>query len=93
MKIVVVTETHIHADFLYGTRELAAATGATGYVSGEGGTDWQYGFEAERLNDNDEITLGDITVKALHTPGHTPEHLSFSITDGVRRHPGIPALR
>ncbi len=83
MKIAAVTETHIHADFLSGTRELAAATGATAYVSGEGGTDWQYGFEAERLNDNDEITLGNITVKALHTPGHTPEHLSFLITDGA----------
>ena len=83
MTIVAVTETHIHADFLSGTRELAAATGATAYVSGEGGADWQYGFEAERLNDNDSITLGNITVKALHTPGHTPEHLSFLITDGA----------
>ncbi|MCB5275302.1 putative polyketide biosynthesis zinc-dependent hydrolase BaeB [Arthrobacter sp. SO5] len=83
MKIVAVTETHIHADFLSGTRELAAATGAAAYVSGEGGTDWQYGFAAERLNDDDEITLGNITVKAVHTPGHTPEHLSFLITDGA----------
>ncbi|POH72463.1 MBL fold metallo-hydrolase [Arthrobacter glacialis] len=83
MKIVAVTETHIHADFLSGSRELAAATGATLYVSGEGGTDWQYRFEAERLVDQDEITLGNITVKALHTPGHTPEHLSFLITDGA----------
>jgi hydroxyacylglutathione hydrolase len=83
MKIVAVTETHIHADFLSGTRELAAATGATAYVSGEGGTDWQYRFEAERLVDQDEITLGNITVRALHTPGHTPEHLSFLITDGA----------
>lgn len=83
MTIVAVTETHIHADFLSGTRELAAATGAIAYVSGEGGTDWQYGFEAERLLDNDEITLGNIAVKALHTPGHTPEHLSFLITDGA----------
>ncbi|XAS65652.1 MBL fold metallo-hydrolase [Micrococcaceae bacterium Sec5.8] len=83
MKIVAVTETHIHADYLSGTRELAAATGATAYVSGEGGADWQYGFEAQRLNDNDVITLGNITLKALHTPGHTPEHLSFLVTDGA----------
>ncbi|MHA7304911.1 MBL fold metallo-hydrolase [Arthrobacter sp. TMN-49] len=83
MKIVAVTETHIHADFLSGTRELAAATGATSYVSGEGGVDWQYEFQAERLTNNDEITLGNITIKALHTPGHTPEHLSFLITDGA----------
>ncbi len=83
MKIVAVTETHIHADYLSGTRELAAATDAAIYVSGEGGTDWQYGFEAERLFDQSTITLGNITVKALHTPGHTPEHLSFLITDGA----------
>lgn len=83
MKITAVTETHIHADYLSGTRELAAATGATMYVSGEGGPDWQYGFEAERLHDGEKITLGNITIEALHTPGHTPEHLSFLITDGA----------
>jgi len=83
MKIVAVAETHIHADFLSGTRELGAATGASLYVSGEGGTDWQYGYDAERLNNGDVVTLGNITVKALHTPGHTPEHLSFLITDGA----------
>ncbi|MGG5172334.1 MBL fold metallo-hydrolase [Pseudarthrobacter sp. J1738] len=89
MKITAVTETHIHADFLSGTRELAAATGATAYVSGEGGVDWQYGFEAERLNNDDEIPLGNIIIKAVHTPGHTPEHLSFLVTDGAfANHPG-----
>ncbi|MGB9035191.1 MAG: MBL fold metallo-hydrolase [Paeniglutamicibacter sp.] len=83
MKIVAVTETHIHADYLSGTRELAAATGAKIFVSDEGGTDWQYEFEAERLLDQSAITLGNITVTALHTPGHTPEHLSFLVTDGA----------
>ena len=83
MKIVAVTETHIHADYLSGSRELAEATGATLYVSGEGGKDWQYGFEGERLHDRDTITLGNITVEARHTPGHTPEHLSFLVTDGA----------
>ncbi|HAY43633.1 MAG TPA: MBL fold metallo-hydrolase [Micrococcaceae bacterium] len=83
MKIVAVTETHIHADYLSGTRELAAATDATIYVSGEGGADWQYEFEGERLFDQDAITLGNISLKALHTPGHTPEHLSFLVTDGA----------
>jgi hydroxyacylglutathione hydrolase len=83
MKIVAVAETHIHADYLSGTRELAAATGAGIYVSGEGGTDWQYGFDAERLHDGDTISIGNITVQALHTPGHTPEHLSFLVTDGA----------
>src|SRR5699024_11268249 len=74
-------ETHVHADFLSGTRELAAATGATAYVSGEGGQDWQYSFPATHLHDGDEITLGNITIRARHTPGHTPEHLSFEVTD------------
>lgn len=83
MRITAVTETHVHADFLSGTRELAAATGAHAYVSGEGGHDWQYGFEANRLYDGDEIRLGNITVGARHTPGHTPEHLSFLVTDGA----------
>ena len=83
MRIVAVTETHIHADYLSGTRELAAATGAVTYVSGEGGEDWQYDFDAERLLDGDAITIGNITVQARHTPGHTPEHLSFLITDGA----------
>ena len=83
MKITAVTETHIHADYLSGTRELAAATDAEIYVSGAGGPDWQYEFEAERLFDQSTITLGNITVTALHTPGHTPEHLSFLVTDGA----------
>ena len=63
MRITKVAETHIHADFLSGTRELAAATGATAYVSGEGGDDWQYGFEAQRLRDGDRMELGRITVE------------------------------
>ena len=83
MTITHVTETHIHADFLSGTRELAARTGAQIHVSGEGGEDWTYGFEGNLLHDGDVITLGNITVTAQHTPGHTPEHLSYLITDGA----------
>lgn len=87
MTITAVTETHIHADYLSGTRELASRTGATMYVSHEGGPDWTYGeaFDgAVRMRDGHEITLGNIIVKAVHTPGHTPEHLSFLITDGAQ---------
>src|SRR5690625_1126579 len=87
MRIVGVTETHIHADYLSGTRELAAATGATMYVSDEGGPDWTYGElfdDAVRMKDRHRITLGNITVEAVHTPGHTPEHMSFLITDGAQ---------
>ncbi|WP_150460337.1 MBL fold metallo-hydrolase [Nesterenkonia ebinurensis] len=83
MKIVAVTETHIHADYLSGTRELAAATGAEVYVSGEGDEEWQYGFRGHRLHDGDVISIGNISIKARHTAGHTPEHLIFEITDGA----------
>lgn len=83
MRITAVAETHIHADYLSGTRELAAATGADAYVSGEGGEDWQYGFDAKRLNHGDVISLGNIRLEARHTPGHTPEHLVFLVTDGA----------
>lgn len=83
MRVVAVTETHIHADYLSGTREVAEATGATMYVSGEGGQDWQYGFDAERLYDGDVISIGNIRIQARHTPGHTPEHLVLLVTDGA----------
>src|SRR5690606_16350788 len=86
MRIVAVTETHIHADYPSGTRELAAETGAQVYVSDEGGPDWTYGTSfdgAVRMKDGHEITLGNITVRGVHTPGHTPEHMSFLVTDGA----------
>ena len=86
MTITAVTETHIHADYLSGTRELAARTGATMHVSDEGGPDWTYGSgfaDAVRMKDGHEIRIGNITVTAVHTPGHTPEHLSFLVTDGA----------
>lgn len=87
MTITAVTETHIHADYLSGSRELAARTGAALLVSDEGGPDWTYGpaFDgATRMRDGHEIRLGNITVTAVHTPGHTPEHLSFLVTDGAQ---------
>ncbi|TSI19424.1 MBL fold metallo-hydrolase [Brevibacterium aurantiacum] len=81
LRITHVTETHIHADFLSGTRELADSTGAIAHLSGEGGADWQYGYEGERLADGDTITVGKLMLRVVHTPGHTPEHLSFLLTD------------
>lgn len=85
LKITHVTETHIHADFVSGARELAAATKAQLLLSGEGGTDWQYGFAessgARVLHDGDKFAVGRLTFDVMHTPGHTPEHLSFVLTD------------
>lgn len=83
MTIESVTETHIHADFLSGARELAEATGATLYLSDEGDENWKYGFGDVKLHDGDEIKVGNLVLKAVHTPGHTPEHLSFLLTDGA----------
>jgi hydroxyacylglutathione hydrolase len=87
VRITHVTETHIHADFVSGARELANRTGAALLLSGEGGEDWQYAFAAEDgatlLHDGDEFRVGNIRIEAMHTPGHTPEHLSFIVTDGA----------
>ncbi len=85
LRITHVTETHIHADFVSGSRELAARTGARLLLSAEGGRDWQYAFAdddgAVLLHDGDVFMVGNIRIEALHTPGHTPEHLSFLVTD------------
>lgn len=81
MKITHVAETHIHADFLTGSRELAALTGAKLYLSDEGGPDWQYQFPHEGLKDGDVIKVGNLKIEVLHTPGHTPESISFLLTD------------
>ena len=85
VRITHVTETHIHADFVSGSRELAARAGARLSLSDEGGIDWKYAFAREAgatlLRDGASFMVGNIRVDVLHTPGHTPEHLSFVITD------------
>jgi hydroxyacylglutathione hydrolase len=87
VRVTHVTETHIHADFVSGSRELAARAGAQLLLSDEGGDDWRYGFatasDARLLHDGDVIDVGNIRLDVLHTPGHTPEHISFLITDGA----------
>ncbi|MBS1719869.1 MAG: MBL fold metallo-hydrolase [Armatimonadetes bacterium] len=85
LRITAVTETHIHADFLSGSRELSAATGATMYLSDEGDDLWKYAFaddpKAVLMKDGFVIQVGNLSLKAIHTPGHTPEHMSFLLTD------------
>jgi hydroxyacylglutathione hydrolase len=87
LRIVAVTETHIHADYLSGSRELAKRTGAKLHLSDCGDADWKYAFAKEDggrlLKDGDEIVVGNVKVRAMHTPGHTPEHLSFLVIDGA----------
>ena len=85
VRITHLTETHIHADYVSGTRELAARTGAAVYLSDEGDVDWKYSFAradgARLLHDGDTFEVGNIVIDAVHTPGHTPEHMSFLVTD------------
>ncbi len=85
VRIAHVTETHIHADFLSGSRELARRTGATLHLSDEGDAEWKYQFveESRPIRNGDRIPVGSVLVDAVHTPGHTPEHLTFVITDGA----------
>lgn len=85
LRITHITETHIHADFVSGARELAERTGGRLYLSAEGGENWQYAWAGEAdavlLRDGDSFKVGNVKIDVLHTPGHTPEHLSFVVTD------------
>jgi hydroxyacylglutathione hydrolase len=87
VKVTHVTETHIHADYVSGSRELASRTGAQLYLSDEGDADWKYGFAAAAgatlIRDGDRITVGSVFIDVVHTPGHTPEHVSFLVTDSA----------
>ncbi|MDR9418616.1 rhodanese-like domain-containing protein [Gracilimonas sp.] len=88
LNIVGAADTHIHADYISGLREFAER-GVKVYASDEGDKDWKYewlidsDYDFELLKDGDEFSIGNITFKAWHTPGHTPEHLSYFITDGA----------
>ncbi len=81
LKITHVAETHIHADFLSGSRELQALTGAELYLSDEGGEGWEYEFPHVGLKDGSVFYVGNLKFEVLHTPGHTPESISFLLTD------------
>lgn len=95
LRITYITETHIHADYVSGSRELAAASGGLICLSEAGGEAAKYGYRDVRrvlaLNHGDMFMVGNIRVDVLHTPGHTPEHLAFMITDtaGADRPMGI----
>jgi len=92
LTIVGATETHIHADFLSGVREFCEQTEAKAYLSGDGGADWSYEwvngkdqrgnpYNHQIVHDGDELTIGHIHFKVMHTPGHTPEHICFEVSD------------
>lgn len=78
-KIAYAVETHLHADFVSGSRELAAY-GAKVVASVASGLE----FPHAPLGDGEELDLNGLTLRALATPGHTPEHLSYLLLDGAR---------
>lgn len=85
LKIVGALETHIHADFVSGSRELADRFGTKLYLSDEGDKDWKYqnleNVSHQLLKDGDKFTIGNLIFEVVHTPGHTPESISFILTD------------
>lgn len=80
MSLRYVIDTHVHADHLSSGRKLAELAGAQ-YVL-HASTRAQYDFLA--VNDNDVLDLGNVQVRVLHTPGHTPEHISLLVSDKTR---------
>ncbi|WP_313492129.1 MBL fold metallo-hydrolase [Sphingobacterium multivorum] len=81
LTITHIAETHIHADYLSGTLELAALTDAQPYLSDEGGEDWHYEFPHIGLKHGDQFHVGNLIFQVIHTPGHTPESISFVLID------------
>jgi len=79
MRIVHVIDTHVHADHVSGGRALADAIGASYLVH-----DSVDAPDGAGLTDGQELALGNVTIRVLHTPGHTPEHISLLVTDRTR---------
>ena len=80
LRIAFAADTHLHADFLSGACQLAAADGARVLASAAGARE----FSHVGLRDGDEVDLGGLRLRALATPGHTAEHLAFVLLDGDR---------
>ena len=80
LRVAFAADTHLHADFLSGAVQLAHDDGATVFAAAAG----RRGFPHVGLGDGDEVDLGGLTLRALATPGHTDEHLSYVVVDGQR---------
>jgi hydroxyacylglutathione hydrolase len=80
LRIAYAAETHLHADFLTGSRELGVAEGAQVLAPRAS----RLGFAHRGLEDGEEVDLGGLTLRALATPGHAPEHVSYLLLDGGR---------
>ena len=96
LRITHVADTHIHADYVSGARTLAEKVGATLHLSAEGEKTWGYTeaalSAAEPVKAGAELRFGDVSLEALHTPGHTPEHVAFMVTDRARGTGPVGAL-
>lgn len=85
LTITHVLETHIHADFAAGSTALADATFAELALSAyDKGEHYVYSMQHRAVSDNDTIEIGSVRLRILHTPGHTPEHISFVLFDTQR---------
>jgi hydroxyacylglutathione hydrolase len=80
VRIAYILETHNHADHVSGHGRLVAATGATIHIH----RDAQPDYDHEPFDDGWQLALGGVTVRALHTPGHRPEHTTFALIDTAR---------
>jgi len=86
LHITHVLETHVHADYVSGSAELKARLGGKPQVvcSGMGGGEWTPPYADVVAKDGDEVKLGGIRLRAMHTPGHTPEHVAWVLYDDSR---------
>jgi len=86
LRITHILETHVHADYVSGSAELKARLDGAPkvVVSGMGGKEWTPPYADVVVKDGDEVTLGGIRLKAIHTPGHTPEHVTWALYDDAR---------
>jgi hydroxyacylglutathione hydrolase len=92
LRIAHVLETHIHADFASGARELAHRSGAALWLSAyDTAETYEVRFPHRELRDGESIALGRVRLQAVHTPGHTPEHLGYLVYDGARS-ADVPAV-
>lgn len=85
LRVTVATDTHIHADYISGARQLAVEHGVKLYLSDEGDENWKYeytdGIDVELVKEGSTFSVGNIDFEVWHTPGHTPESISFILTD------------
>jgi hydroxyacylglutathione hydrolase len=78
-------ETHVHADFVSGAAELKSRIpGVSVHCSGMGGPEWTPPYADHVAKNGDEVRMGSVRLSALHTPGHTPEHVTWALYDESR---------